>query len=207
MHSRKSNLLEIQIAILVSLVLLLLCRRSTDSFKVGAVFIDRNRMLGITDVRVQGRVVELTLGRRQMEGDEPFEEATARQLRRDVKIVHKKGDLRGGNAKIYSLDSKPPIRPRGRWVQSHRRDSAVQAVWLRRAQLAPDHIFVAERRNCVEDSDEVRNNICLFDAISNKRTSVLFPELGSSGVAGFHQELPVAAGFPAVVRRAELVEK
>lgn len=67
-------------------------------------------------------------------------------------------------------------------------------------------IFVAERRYRIEHADKVGNDIRPFEAVWDKRASVLPPELSRDGVADFHQELPMAANVLAAVGRAELID-
>lgn len=61
-YARKSDLFEVKVAVRVPLVLLLGRERPAAASEVGAVLVDGNRVLGVSGIRIQDRVIDQHCG-------------------------------------------------------------------------------------------------------------------------------------------------
>src|ERR1700731_4405611 len=96
MDAGKPNLLKSEVARCISFRRFLLPRRPADAGEVLAVFVDRDRVLSVIDIYVEGRVVEAMMKFGEMESLQPFPESISGQRRSPFQIVLQ-GDQSGAN--------------------------------------------------------------------------------------------------------------
>src|SRR6516162_7279766 len=150
------------------------------------------------EARVKARRQHARKKGRKRSCDSPGQKIATRKTEKTRRFLICLAGRRGSNP-------RPPASQAGKLTDKSTPDSTISMLEHATDIVQPDQrchtkrdqrrakIFVAERRYRIEHADKVGNDIRPFEAVWDKRASVLPPELSRDGVADFHQELPMAA--------------